>query len=308
MDRDGRAQARIPRSTARGRVATAKPYEGSFWIALACATVMHALCIAGFLRSLPRQMGERDGNPEGVSVEMVDAASLASRNTMAKEARPASLAAPARPFPKEAMTVPEEQKKGATPRATDRQTPALVSPPDEGVKQDEVHKEQKPDVPAWPIDLQALKSDPAPDRIAKPKDPNAGSKNAAKPPEQQPRRTNPPLQLSLPDAPVVSGSRDTAFTRPAGITRSGENDEFGRAVIRALRKTMPALDRERGRVTVRFLLSRDGNLVELHLAGSSGDPVLDQSVMFAVRQSSFPFPPANAPLVDRTFLITYIYR
>jgi TonB family protein len=141
----------------------------------------------------------------------------------------------------------------------------------------------------------------------KPREPDATSKPAVKRPEQ-PKAASPPLQLSLPDTPILSGGGGTAFARPAGITRSGENDEFGRGVIRALRKTMPDMDPARGNVTVRILLSQDGNLVEVHLVRSSGNPMMDQSVVFAVRQSSFPFPPPNAPPVDRTFVVTYIYR
>ena len=70
---------------------------------------------------------------------------------------------------------------------------------------------------------------------------------------------------------------------------------------------MPASN-VRGRVTVRFLLSDNGNLVEVRLVNSAGDPVLDQNVVFAVKQSSFPFPPSGATVIDRTFLITYVYH
>ena len=63
-----------------------------------------------------------------------------------------------------------------------------------------------------------------------------------------------------------------------------------------------------GRVTVRMLLSENGNLTQLQLIRSSGDPILDQNVAFAAKQSSFPIPPAGATLADRTFLVTYIYR
>jgi hypothetical protein len=40
---------------------------------------------------------------------------------------------------------------------------------------------------------------------------------------------------------------------------------------------------------------------------ATGDPILDQTVMFSVRQSLFPFPPKGSTAVDRTFMITYIY-
>jgi hypothetical protein len=40
---------------------------------------------------------------------------------------------------------------------------------------------------------------------------------------------------------------------------------------------------------------------------TSGDPVLDQNVLFSVKQTNFPFPPARSTVADRTFLITYVY-
>jgi len=117
----------------------------------------------------------------------------------------------------------------------------------------------------------------------------------------------PPLHLTVPDAAMAAG-RSAAVTRPPGVTRSGENDEFGRGVIRALRQTMPYPADTIGRVTVRLLLSDTGDLADLRLVSGSGNPALDQSVLFAVRQASFPIPPAGSPLRDRTFLVTYVYR
>ena len=96
--------------------------------------------------------------------------------------------------------------------------------------------------------------------------------------------------------------------RPAGITRSGENDDFGRGVIRALRQTMPPHRRIYGRVTIRLLLNESGNLAEVQVIGNSTDASLDQSVLFASKQSSFPLPPKGATVADRTFLVTYIYN
>jgi TonB family protein len=112
----------------------------------------------------------------------------------------------------------------------------------------------------------------------------------------------------MPDFSMPPGGLGAAVSRPPGITRSGENDDFARGVIRALRQTMPAPSGVRGRVTVRLLLNDNGNLVEVALLRAADDPILTQSIVFAVRQASFPFPPAGANLADRTFMVTYIYR
>ena len=116
-----------------------------------------------------------------------------------------------------------------------------------------------------------------------------------------------PLLLGLPDASFAPPGRSAAFARPPGITRSGENDEFGRGVVRALRQTMPG-STMLSQVTVRLLLSENGNLIEVRLVRSGGDPILDQNVVFAVKQSNFPIPPVGSTELDRTFMVTYVYR
>jgi TonB family protein len=319
MGADGQVRAGAAAGAARAPQAAAKPRERAFWIALGCAVVAHVALIAGFVRSLPqRQVGEKAGRSEGVSVAMVDAADLASRNTFADNERARRPMSRARPAPSP-QTVPlaEERPKEAAPRqAAPRPdgstTPALVTPEEaarQSDKQGKEAKEEKQETVEWPIDLKALEEGFSANRpAAKARDAAAAAKRPAKPQEQQQvAKATPPLQLSLPDTAIALDGLSASFSRPPDITRSGENDEFGRGVIRALRKTMPEM-REHGRVTVRFLLSQDGNLVEVRLVRSSGSPMLDRAVLFAVQQSSFPFPPPDAPSVDRTFLVTYIYE
>jgi len=147
----------------------------------------------------------------------------------------------------------------------------------------------------WSLDKQALESFP----------PSGAVKPGASQPQQRPGLS---LQLSPPQEPLVGAGRSASVGRPANITRSGENDEFGRGVVRALRQTMPRPNGTAARITIRLFLSETGNLADLVLVRSSGDPHMDQSVMFAAKQSSFPIPPAGSTLSDRTFLVTYIYR
>jgi TonB family protein len=319
MEAEGKVKAAAASSAGFARVAPLRPRERLFWIALACAAVVHAALIVSFVRSPPRQLGEKGGSAEGVAVEMVSAADLNSRNTFGQEGSllpgspPPRRSAP--PSPKEAETPPEHEqpKQKAVPPA-EVQTPRPVSPeeaarqPKEGKeKEGRDQKAQKQTADEWPIDVEALERQA--DRKAKSHDLEPSAKSAAKQkPRQQAVNAMPPLQLDLPDSAISFGPSVGGLSRPAGITRSGENDEFGRGVIRALRRTMPDPGTSRGRVTVRILLSTNGNLVEVKLVRSSGDPVLDQSVLFAVRQSSFPFPPAESKEVDRIFLVTYVYE
>ena len=183
---------------------------------------------------------------------------------------------PSQPTPKEAARLHDEQKQKPAPRPSDKAAPERASPPDEAAKQDKVSKDQKQEALAWPIDTQALEQVLPPDQAAKQSD--AAARLQAQPPSRlrsSPRSCRKPqLQLSLPDAPIVPGGLSPSFARPAGITRSGENDEFGRRVIRALRQTMPRPGGVLGQVTVRFLLSENGNLVEVRLMQERGDPII----------------------------------
>jgi periplasmic protein TonB len=314
MGADAKVQAAVASGAARAPLKAVKPRERAFWLALGWAVVAHVVLIAGFVHSLPkRQMGEKGGVAEGVSVAMVDAADLASMSSFAERARPPRSVPQLQPVPPSPQPVPrlEEQPREtarqAAPRPNAERAPELVAP-DEAARQAEKQSkeaaEQKQEMVPWPIDLKALEQDFSADRPAKSRD-AAASKQAAKPEQQQMASAVPHLQLTLPDSAIPLDEL-LPFSRPAGITKSGENFEFGRGVIRALYKTMPQ-EAARGRVTVRLLLSQEGNLIEVRLARSSGNPMLDQAVLFAVQQTSFPFPPPNSPPVDRTFLVTYVY-
>ena len=81
------------------------------------------------------------------------------------------------------------------------------------------------------------------------------------------------------------------------------NDAFARAVIRALQQTMPQLTNALGRVTVRILLSENGNVVSALLGGAK-DTALNQDVVFAAQQTSYPIPPSGSTTADRTFMVT----
>lgn len=280
----------------RQRLLPALRREGlGFRLGLAGAVLAHALLIVGVSRAPPRMMGERDGSPEGISVELVDEADLQSLATVQPPQPAAPPVQPPAPPPepqREPQRDPAEQAQPAPP-APDPALPA--------VRPAEPKKNTAP--PAPRLDAPGISSLPDLADISREATPAPKSKSA---PAKQPA---PPLQLALPSLPSMApNGRGAAVSRPPGITRSGENDEFGRGVIRALRQTMPPPRGQLGRVTIRLLLSDKGNIVEVQLINSGGDPILDQSVVFAARQASFPLPPVAASVADRTFLVTYVYR
>jgi periplasmic protein TonB len=246
-------------------IAARNPHERIFWIGLACAAAIHALLIVGAYRAPMRQLGERDGAPDALNVDLIDEADFMGRN--AAPSREDAVA----PEPRPSREPTTAEAKASRSAKEDKQIPDLFSLPDLAATQngaDVSMKEMSGRLPQ--LDLS----------------PPAYSSNAL----------------------ITSPNRGAALARPSDITRSGENDDFGRGVIRALRKTMPGLRDTTGRVTVRLFLSDTGNLTEVQLIRSSGDSQLDQSVVFAVKQSSFPIPPNGSTRSDRTFLVTYIYN
>ncbi|MEQ1654049.1 MAG: TonB family protein, partial [Hyphomicrobium sp.] len=169
--------------------------------------------------------------------------------------------------------------------------------------------EDVPDLLALPGPGEEPKKKQAP---AKPQQPAQEKPQPPKPQQQAKPKQTAKLDLSPPpgsfSAPSGGGGRSAGFERPPGITRSGANDDFARGVIRALQQTMPQLREVLGRVTVRIILNENGNVSDVQVVRPSPIPSLNQSVVFATKQTSYPFPPPNSNLADRTFLVTYIYH
>jgi TonB family protein len=235
---------------------------------------------------------------------------------------------PPDPKPPETQEPPQEQPQDQPEAKVEPQPPPPVpdakpddTKPDEAKvakSEDQKAEETVQDLLSLPDENPAdMMSGTKPKSATKPT-PDTSKSNPAKPPTKssqsksqkkpQQKRTA-ALDLSEPDARVSSftGSGEAAFQRPPGITRSGLNDAFARAVIRALQQSMPQLTDVLGRVQVRILLSENGNVVDVALINGSKNSNLNQNVVFAAKQTSYPIPPAGSNLADRTFLVTYIY-
>ena len=271
--------------------------NGRFTAAIIAALALHlAVLVIGLATPTPRLMGEETGSPEGLSVEIVDASELPSATAPSTASAPSAQTAPA-------VAQPPSPPAPVTQETTTEKVAA---------------ESQPPAVPAQAIAVENL--DPSlfeiqPKTEAKPQSHPAAAESNAHGPAKQPNAAKPEkssqLSMTVPTpafSPAESATgRNAGLSRPAGITRSGLNDEFGRGVISALRQTMPPNNRT-AQATIRFVLSADGNLLEVELVRSSGDAVLDQNVVFAVKQANFPIPATNLTALDRQFRVTYVYR
>ncbi len=62
--------------------------ERNFWIALACAAVLHASLFVGAVTSKTKRLGDENGADNAISVSLVTEADLESRSTIAEEPQP----------------------------------------------------------------------------------------------------------------------------------------------------------------------------------------------------------------------------
>lgn len=289
-----------------------------FYIGLALATVFHSLLFAGFYGADPRTIGDPSGSKDAISVNFVTDAELRGLSAVPEVAKgsPAPPAPPPAPPPSPptetaAATPPTPPSPPATqPAESVARPPEPVPQPPEPAPVATPTPARETSVPDTALSLKPpeQREPPIEPRPAAP--PKAAAPKPAQPTKPDPSRSA-KLDLSPPptfSAPSGGGGGGAGVQRPPGITRSGENDAFARGVISALRKTMPQLIETQGRVTVRITLDADGSLVSTQVVRASNIAGLDRSVVFATRQTSYPFPPRNARDADLVFLITYIYQ
>jgi TonB family protein len=270
-----------------GRVRTRQD-DRRFIVWLVVVAALHVVCVIGFTSAAPRRLGDPSGADDAISVAIVTEADLLGRATV-DDRGPGSV-----PRPDQPTSASEPQSERA----------AAVLPPSE-IGSVPPRSTSQPMTGTEPA---AKAAEAAPELSGPREKTKQGPSKQEKSSESKTRTANldltPPPELFT--APFGGGG--AGVERPAGITRSGENYAFGRAVIRALQRTMPQLQNTSGRVTVRITLDMNGSLVSTQVVRPSNIPGLDQSVVFATRQTSFPFPPRNAILADLIFTVTYIYH
>ncbi|MFA5900954.1 MAG: TonB family protein [Hyphomicrobium sp.] len=317
--------AERPEATS-AHLASLRQRDRVFWAGFAAALLAHAMLIIGIGSARQRTLGTPDGANDAIAVEIVDGATLKdsmeppSPATTPPGQQPQQTAAlpeqqPAQP-PPEPQVEPEPPTEAVPPPPTPETAQPAETPPAEK----EAAKPPADTLPAVdeappadadqkPPTKEAAQPEPPKPEVPKVETNKPPAKKVAKQPPKKRTQTS-ALDLSVPYSSEGSSSdagSGSAVQRPPGITRSGENDEFARNVVRALQRSMPR-ERAHGRVTVRIVLTENGSRADVKLLASGGDPDLDFNVMFAARQTAYPFPPKKSTVLDRTFTVTYIYR
>lgn len=288
-DTTAQPELALPQVEARSLDEIMPKADRRFGLWLLLALVLHLSFLVGFNSSGQRVIGDPGGTKDAVSVEFVTDSDLKRLATVADKA--AGQPVPQPPAPPQQVRPPPEPP--TPPQETPPPPPAAEAPLPDNITTIDPGLELRPRPPIKAPE-QPSQQEHAKSRPTKPSPPTRTAR----------LDTTPPMTFTAP----FGGGGGAGVERPAGATRSGENDTFARGVISALRQTMPQLRDTFGRVSVRITLDKDGSLVSTQVIRPSGVPGLDQSVVFATRQSSFPFPPRNARPADLVFLVTYIYR
>jgi len=264
--------------------------------------------------SEPRRIGDPSGADDAISVEMITEADLQRRSDVSEKAggapAAASVASPPTPPVPETPAEAKAEPPPPEPEPVPEPETKAEAVPEPAPKPEDAIKPALAEEVAEPLPLPGLepaKKTADAEAAAKPP-PKPQPKPAPKPPQKKTAALDftPPSQNSV--QTFTGGGGSAGFERPPGITRSGANDAFARDVIRALKKTMPQLSNTFGRVTVRIILNQNGNMTDVKVLKPSDVAGLDQNVIFATQQTSYPFPPPASKDVDRVFVVTYIYR
>jgi protein TonB len=196
--------------------------------------------------------------------------------------------------PTPAPTKPDEPKEATPlPKPSELQEATAAPPKPEP---DKVEKELPPVAPPpAPLSMQdfvKIAPPPAPHEVARTMPPPAPRPAPTPTPNQQLQHS--PLSTAPNQhAPQTATAPSNSFVNPAeAAARSRVMDEYTWQVIRKFSQYLPNLrdKNEGGTVTLRFTIARDGRLLDVAIAQSSGVMALDRGMLEAIRAAS-PYPP-----------------
>ena len=134
--------------------------------------------------------------------------------------------------------------------------------------------------------------------------------------EKVPPAAPPKIESRPEPAPAQGGSfaLAAADARPpsqaAAIASAGAVERYARSIVDMLNRARPKglPPRTRGTVKVAFGIGDGGTLAFVRVAVSSGNAVLDDAAVSAVRQVTFPAPPPGMTTAQLTYEVPYHFR
>ncbi len=286
----------------------------TFWIALGIVLLLHAGFLAASIRIAGEEAAERERRgqverSETVTVELVeepDPDSRSKRSQSGADAPPAPFQPPAQPPP------PPPPRQQAQPEPQPPAPEQASEPPAAEV----ARAEPPPDDPSLAAPQPAASAPTTEPPKTEPAKPEARKPEPAKP--QPPRPKPAEASLSLDDFDLTMDEYARAVDRAQAQRRAsadaqrlkgaapvGRQSEYSKAVIAALAKTKPKSYLTRGSVYVGFELTPSGQLRVVRVLQTSGDPLLDQLGVDAIKKATFPVPPQGTSVRDLTYVIHY---
>jgi len=254
--------------------------------ALAFAIVLHVAAVAGLWWLSPFKPFKPQEEVIEVTVDRGGAPPIIEEPAPAPEQKPApqSLAMP-RPEPP-----PQLQPQPEPPRPPVEQA---VPPP------------EPPPPPPTAMDFPKAAPPPPPPQ----QQPRPPPQRPPQQPAQQPAPRPPENQAAAPAPSPLTPPTDVII----GPSGPSQNDYFVQLARRlAENRYYPQSARDRhqeGRVVVRVVIARNGQLIDARVERSSGVPAIDEAELDTVRRSS-PFPPLPLHIAGQqaTFLIPVNYK
>ena len=303
------------------------PDRAGFAASGSLAAAAHVLVLLAFIAMPPSEFGSGGTSVDAISVSIISAAALESRQSspdIAARAAPEQIA----PREGESETVsqaapdkPEEVVQ--PPRGEPTEAPPL------GVEKEVIAEPTAPDVPALekvPDVVTTVVTTPRPPEpdaepkvamLEPPQDPPAPEKQPEKPKEEKPTEET---STPSPDAATAGGasSRGAAAEQPpvpaATAPNPGEVHAYGLTVLAALRsvahdpKARALASKVKGTVILHLVIANDGALEHVEITTSSGRPQLDEAAVRLMHLAVFPPPPPGLTVSQRTYVAPIVFR
>lgn len=277
------------------------------WAAsLLFALIAHAVVFAAFVQgALNGAVGAGGTELEAVHVDIVSTAVLESRDRSAAQADDAALA-------NVENTAGSKEASQASQEAVDQKQAA--SEPVErtaGPIPDLVMPE--------PIEEEPQETAEVALTIAQERSETPGEKTPESKPEKSadvaPQSAT-PSQSSQASAAAEQGGATArgvdgieAPQRLAAAASAGAANAYAQAVLATLAKSRPRTTAGvRGTVRIEFSVARSGQVNKARVVASSGQTVLDEAALNAVRSVRFPEPPPHLAAAQLSYEIPYIFR
>ncbi len=292
------------------KVASADVHHHSFWHDagrwLGAGILVLTVHAAG---AYAIHMAQEEDQPDGTQVaamvvELAPEPEAPMEEQVAEEAQPETAEAPQELA--EPAQQPEPVQEEPTPPEPEEATPPEPAPEPQAVQEPEevvpdVVQAEKPEVAVpMPVEKPEVKSEPKPEpkKVEKPKPEKPKPPKAEKPKPKKAEKAPETRQAAAPQMDADNGARAAANRRgensaSAGVSSAKWTSKLQSHMARNVRFLQRKSRNAKGLVQVTFVIDPSGNVLSARLAGSSGNPDVDQLALEAARRASpVPAPPA----------------